>query len=125
MSRIYKASGWSRGRARIKEKVLHLKGFLMVRVRRVGLAALDLHDSASLNRAFMQWKFMIQEREVAQKQNADSRHEQLAATTCREACGEFVPDNQCARLKRRFVLREILHGAMKGERCQRGTKVKL
>jgi hypothetical protein len=106
-SRLYHASGWSSGRAKIKGNELRLKGFLADRIQVIGPVLTDPHDSTSVKRTLSQWKIMIQEWGVTQKQNAQTCYKQLAATICGEVCGEFVTGKQHVLLKRRFILSEI------------------
>ncbi|KAI1821758.1 heterokaryon incompatibility protein-domain-containing protein [Xylaria intraflava] len=107
ISRMYRASGWSRGRAKVKGNELRLKGFLADRIQAVGLVVMDPYDSASVKRTLSQWKAMIQEWDATQKQDAQICHRQLAATICGEVCGEFITDKQQALLKRNFILSEM------------------
>ncbi|KAF2970197.1 hypothetical protein GQX73_g3378 [Xylaria multiplex] len=107
ISRMYRASGWSRGRGKIKGNELRLKGFLVDRIQIVGPAVMDPHDSTTLKKILSQWKGMIQKWAATQNQNAQTCYRQLVATICGEVCGEFVTDKQQAVLKRRFILSEM------------------
>ncbi|KAI0883507.1 heterokaryon incompatibility protein-domain-containing protein [Annulohypoxylon maeteangense] len=107
ISRMYRASGWSRGRVKIKGDELRLKGFLIDRVQVVGPVMIDPHDSISAKRTLSQWKVMIQEWAAAQKLTVQTCYRQLSATICGQVCGEFVTDEKRALLKREFILSEM------------------
>ncbi|KAI1205008.1 heterokaryon incompatibility protein-domain-containing protein [Annulohypoxylon truncatum] len=107
ISRMYRASGWSRGRAKIKGNELRLKGFLADRIQIVGPVMIDPYDSTSAKTTLSQWKVMIQKWGATQKLDAQTCYRQLTATICGEVCGEYVTDKQQTLLKRRFILSEM------------------
>ncbi|KAI1121604.1 heterokaryon incompatibility protein-domain-containing protein [Nemania abortiva] len=103
ISRMYQASGWSRGRAKVSGTQLHLKGFFMDTILVVGPAVAKVYDAESLKQTLSQWKLMTQAFEV-HKPNVDMFRKQLAEALCGEVCQEFVPHDQQASLLRSFVL---------------------
>lgn len=107
ISRIYRASGWMKGRADVRGRELHLKGFFMDKIQVVGEAALKLHDPASFRCALAQWQLMIEEHLASQARGPSDLYKQLAMTMCGEVCGEFRTEKHRATMARKLFLSRI------------------
>ncbi|KAJ8132776.1 hypothetical protein O1611_g855 [Lasiodiplodia mahajangana] len=107
ISRMYQASGWSRGRAKVRGTQLHLKGFFMDTIHVIGPAASKIYDAPSFKQTLAQWKLMIQAFETAHKLDANKFRKQLAEAFCGEVCQEFIPSDQQALLLKSFTRRGI------------------
>ncbi|KAI1152731.1 heterokaryon incompatibility protein-domain-containing protein [Nemania diffusa] len=108
ISRKYQASGWSRGRAKVKGTQLHLKGFFIDTIKAIGPAVRNMDDRLSLKETLSRWNYMIQTFNVSQGNGTDFLRAQLIETIAGGVCSELVPDAQQALLRRRFILDNLV-----------------